>query len=122
MTDWVVDTSQIAELDAALRVNLTTGIERYHQGLEILAEAIMTLSKSQFVPVVTGHLRSTGYVEPGATTGADRSVVTMGYSAEYALVVHERPASIGQGKNKYLERPFLLLAPRVEQFLKRHMQ
>jgi hypothetical protein len=71
-----------------------------------LAIDIFNLSQKQ-VPVDTGHLRSTGAVsDPDITQGSVE--VTIGYSAPYALFVHEdlqahhKPPT----KAKYLEDPF----------------
>jgi len=91
-------------------------------------ERIMTDSKEHYVPVDTGVLRDSGYVEPPAMTGTVAEVV-LGYGGParaYALVVHENPragktggvsprgkrykhyARVGQWK--YLSTPFQLAA------------
>lgn len=57
------------------------------------AEAVMTTSKEQYVPVDTGVLRGTGYVAPPEQIGPVISV-EIGYggpAAPYALAVHENP-------------------------------
>lgn len=59
------------------------------------AEEIMARSKSQYVPVDTGTLRSSGTVLPPVVEGGKVSV-TFGYggaAAPYALRVHENPRS-----------------------------
>ena len=59
------------------------------------ANVIMDDSKSNYVPVETGTLRSSGLVEPPVVEGG-RVVVTLGYggpAAPYALSVHENPRS-----------------------------
>ena len=87
------------------------------------AENIMSISKEQYVPVETGTLKSSGFVQPPDTTGNNVSVY-LGYggaAAPYALAVHENPragktggvspsgkkykrwATVGQWK--YLEQP-----------------
>lgn len=75
--------------------------------LYLEAELIMTDSKQNYVPVDTGVLRNSGTVTKPVIT--NKSVeVTLGYggpAADYAVVVHEYPPSVGQGKNKYLSRP-----------------
>lgn len=71
------------------------------------AEAIMTASKTYFVPVDTGTLRNSGTVLP-PNVANDTVTVKLGYggaSAPYAAIVHEYPKSYGQGKNKYLAKP-----------------
>lgn len=75
--------------------------------LYLEAELIMTDSKQNYVPVDTGVLRNSGTVTKPVIT--NKSVeVTLGYggpAADYAVVVHEYPPNVGQGKNKYLSRP-----------------
>lgn len=71
-------------------------------------EAVMTLSKGQFVPVDEGFLRNSGYVDqPIVTPG--RISVTLGYggaSAPYARYQHENlDLKHTVGGPKYLERP-----------------
>ena len=86
-------------------------------GLYIIAERVMTDSKNNYVPVDTGHLKSTGTVlEPEFNTNGSVSV-KFGYGAEYAKVVHDRPPTIGQGKVRYLEKPFLAAIPGAEKML-----
>jgi hypothetical protein len=84
------------------------------------AEAIMTRSKREFVPVDLGVLRSSGHVQDVQRSGRDVSVtLAFGGAAEaYALAVHEHPSehsppswggdvsfSPGGRGPKYLERP-----------------
>lgn len=57
------------------------------------AENIMAISKEQYVPVETGTLRASGFVQPPDITGKSVSVY-LGYggaAAPYALAVHENP-------------------------------
>jgi len=75
--------------------------------LYLEAELIMTDSKTNFVPVDSGVLRNSGTVQKPTITKQGVTVV-LGYggpSAEYAVIVHEYPSNVGQGKNKYLSRP-----------------
>jgi hypothetical protein len=73
------------------------------------AETIMTASKEQYVPVDTGALRASGFVEPPIPTAMGASI-TLGFggpSAPYAVIVHEdltKRHRVGQAK--YLEIPF----------------
>lgn len=92
-----------------------------------LAEEIMTASKA-LVPVMDGVLRASGQVEP-PTVSNETVRVRLGYSAPYALPVHENPRSgktggfspsgkryrnwARVGEWKFLERPFKLLAPQI---------
>jgi hypothetical protein len=73
------------------------------------AEAVMARSKQEFVPVDTGTLRASGYVEPPALTDGG-ILVTLGYggaAAAYALKQHEDLAlhHPNGGQAKYLETP-----------------
>ena len=67
----------------------------------------MTDSKTNYVPVDTGNLRNSGTVLPPVMKGKTIEV-TLGYGGSatpYAVVVHEYPPTVGQGKNKYLSKP-----------------
>ena len=73
------------------------------------AEIIMTLAKTDYVPVDTGALRASGFVDPPVISGT-RAEVSFGFggpAAPYAVVVHEdltKRHPVGQAK--YLEIPF----------------
>lgn len=77
-------------------------------GLYRVGQQIMTDSKSRYVPVDTGVLRASGYVEPPVVSGSLISV-TLGYGGAaqaYATVQHEDLSfhhTVGQAK--YLEIP-----------------
>jgi len=80
------------------------------------AELIMTESKKQ-VPVDTGTLRSTGYVDPPETQ-KDLVEVELGYggpAAPYAVDVHERTEWHHKPptKAKYLEDPVKTAVPKL---------
>jgi len=78
-------------------------------GTYIEGEKIMTDSKQNYVPVITGNLRNAGTVLPPEFT-SNSIKVTLTFDAgvaPYGYVVHERPATVGQGMNKFLEKPFL---------------
>ncbi len=72
------------------------------------AEVVMTAAKTDFVPVETGALRASGFVEPPVANAFGGSV-TLGFggpSAPYAVIVHEdltKRHPVGQAK--YLELP-----------------
>jgi hypothetical protein len=75
-------------------------------GLVQIAEEIMTDSKTNYVPVDTGNLRNSGFVEPVRLT-PNTVRIRLGFgnaAANYALAVHEAPSGYGQGKNKYLTK------------------
>lgn len=72
------------------------------------AEAVMTLSKQEYVPVDTGALRASGHVEPPVRTAGGGSVALGfgGPSAPYAVIVHEDLTKRHPvGGAKYLELP-----------------
>lgn len=104
---------QLAAAMVSAPAGLGTGLYRE-------AEAIMTISKSNYVPVATGALRESGFVHAvetpagvsvvgGETVVGFNTHVTMGYggpAAPYALIVHEdltKRHTVGQAK--YLETP-----------------
>lgn len=72
------------------------------------AERIMTASKQDYVPVQTGALRASGFVDEPVLTATGGSV-TLGFggpAAPYAVIVHEdltKRHPVGQAK--YLEVP-----------------
>lgn len=74
------------------------------------AEAIMTDSKQNYVPVDTGALRGSGHVQLPVQNGNDVTV-TMGYGGvanAYAIPQHENlNYNHTVGGPKYLERPLL---------------
>ena len=79
------------------------------------AEEVMRDSKENYVPVVTGTLRRSGFVQP-PEVGPGGFSVRLGYggpAAPYAFAVHENP-NAGQsakgsrvGQWKYLEQPLM---------------
>lgn len=123
----------LRQLGTAAQPTLAAGL--YQEG-----ESIMASSKELYVPVDTGVLRASGYVEPPVMEGSGVTV-NLGYggpSAPYALAVHENPRAghtggvSPQGKKykhwarvgewKYLETPWKAAAAgmvgRLEAFLK----
>lgn len=99
-------------------------IDDLAQALKVIAEMIMTESKTNYVPVVTGELRRSGTVKnPVITT--NKVKVELGYggaAVSYARAVHERPPTVGQGKNKYLSQPLNAMAPNIPALLTAIMQ
>jgi hypothetical protein len=90
--------------------------QHFVQGVQLLAESTMTLAKAAYVPVVTGTLRSSGFVTP-ILPYPDGFFVDIGFggaAAAYAAVVHFRPANVGQGKNQYLTKPMQATAQNAE--------
>ena len=87
-------------------------------GLYMLAEEIRTDSQDNYVPVgLTGNLQQSATVLAPEVTQTGTISVKFGYGMEYAKIVHDRPPTIGQGKVKYLEKPFLAAIPGAEKQL-----
>ena len=90
----------------------------------MVAEEIMTDAKQNYVPVVSGNLRRSGFVNPFQVQ-AQRVTVTLGFGGaakSYALAVHEAPDYKGQGKNKYLSKPVNAAIPTISKTLTKHIQ
>jgi len=87
------------EVESTLE-NATNRLEKTAaRSLHKSGEIIMNDSMENYVPVATGALRGTGYVEP-PDFGRGEIVVEMGFggpAAPYALKVHENPRA---GKTK----------------------
>jgi len=64
-------------------------------------ERIMAESKRR-TPVKTGNLEASGHVKPAKTT-RDGVEVALAYGTDYAIYVHEIPATHNVGRDKYLE-------------------
>lgn len=111
------------ELKAKLRQLGAAALPAGAASLFDSATNIMAISRGQYVPVETGTLRASGFVQPPDFEGKSVSVY-LGYggaAAPYALAVHENPragktggvspsgkkykrwAQVGQWK--YLEQP-----------------
>lgn len=97
--------------------------DRVGQSVYRRAEAVMTRSKDEFVPVDLGTLRGTGHVTRAERAGRIVRVALVygGPAAAYAAAVHEHPSArspsswrgrivrfspAGRGP-KYLERPLM---------------
>lgn len=80
------------------------------------AEAVLTRSKAEFVPVDTGALRNSGHVVPPDMAQPVISV-TIGFggpAAPYAAIVHEDLTKRHPvGGAKYLSRPLREAIPRI---------
>lgn len=109
MNEFLLKTTNVKNNFAQIQGAYLEDLER---ALYLEAELIMTTSKRDYVPVVTGALRNSGTVLKPVVK-ADKIEVALGYggsSAPYAAVVHEYPKSFGQGKNKYLSQPLNISA------------
>lgn len=98
------------ELAGKLRVAAHAGPQALVGEFYMQASRILTASQRDYVPVDTGPLRASGFVDPPVATGRGASV-TLGYggpAAPYAVIVHEdltKRHKVGQAK--YLSIPFL---------------
>ena len=100
-----VDAMQRRAMSVATRLNAAAGTSLRRQG-----DAIMTRSKTEFVPVKTGALRDSGDVDGPEKIGTAWQVELKygGPRAPYALVQHETPYYRHRvGQWKYLETPML---------------
>jgi hypothetical protein len=95
------------------------------QALYLEGERVMTDAKENYVPVLTGALQGSGRVQQPRPMGNGKWEIRLtfgGPAAAYALEVHERDPKIGQGKNKYLQKPFRASIPKLESRLNAWMK
>lgn len=96
------DLNENKNIIGALKRQAATEIEKilWEEGQRIMNESV------RICPIDTGRLRASRYVNPVSREN-ERFVLEMGYSADYALYVHEdleaqhRPPT----QAKYLEQP-----------------
>lgn len=86
-------TSKTEGLDVVLRnLNKEIGGVRTRSASGLKKAALFVLAEAKkLTPVVTGNLRGSGYTESGGTP--ERPTEAIGFSAVYALSVHENPRS-----------------------------
>lgn len=106
---WLVRKDDFAKIKSSMPQAL-------HRALFEEANDIMADSRSNYVPVVSGRLRDSGKVVP-----VDDGVELV-YDTPYAKKVHEAPPEVGQGKNKYLEKPVLKAARGFQSRVRRRMK
>jgi len=105
------------------RIDITNNLQRIQDvvpsdvgsALYIEAEKVMTDSKQNYVPVVTGSLRRSGMIKL-PTYNQDKIEVVAGFGSDtvdYAAVVHEAAPSVGQGRRKYLSLPLQQAIPKM---------
>ena len=110
-------------MKATYRIDITNRLPNIQDALPsdlgsalyIEAEKVMTDSKTNYVPVVTGNLRRTGIIMP-VTYLPNGVKVVAGFGStavDYAAVVHEAPPTYGQGKRKYLSEPLQQAIPNM---------
>lgn len=104
MIHFKLDWKGFRQVDKALEQMIRQVPQGVGVGLYLEAEQIMSTSKRE-VPVDTGRLRSTGYVQLPQMKGTQIGV-TLGYGTNYAVYVHEiLSARHVVGKAKYLQDP-----------------
>lgn len=87
---------------ASLEKTIEAGGKAYRRAVRVEAEKVMTASQLE-VPVDTGRLKNSKFIVIHETSNG--LVAELGYSADYAIWVHEIPAAHAVGKWKYLEDP-----------------
>src|SRR6059036_477727 len=97
-----------AQVQAQLRSIAETVPGGIEQALREFGETVMTDAKATYVPVDTGALRASGFVDGPDAAGT----VTLGFggpAAPYAVIVHEDLTVTHKvGQAKYLETPLKL--------------
>lgn len=90
-------------------------------GLYTEAELVMTDAKANYVPVDTGVLRSSGFVDRPEWRGPSIVEIHLGFGGpadSYALEVHEALGHVHRvGQAKYLEKPMLTAAADLDKHL-----
>jgi len=99
-----------------------TTMEEVGMALYQVGERIMTDSKENYVPIVTGELRRSGFVDYPTASGIGKVEVVMGFGRDfparnYAVEVHEAPPEYGQGKRKYLTQPLFHSVPEIPKWI-----
>lgn len=89
--------------------------------LYMFAEEVMTYAKIMYVPVQSGALKRSGFVNKPVKTPT-RITVEIGFNTPYALKVHEYPKSYGQGKNKYLSQPLNRMSANMDRRIRQLMR
>lgn len=82
------------------------------QAVKNWAYEVLRVSMKDYCPVDTGTLRRSGRVQVVLDTMA-RFYIRIGYTAEYALAVHELDIPHDVGSMKYLSTPFNLMSYRL---------
>lgn len=118
------------QLQAALRAIQQGAVMAAQGALHQFAEEVIGDSKENYVPVRTGTLRASGFVEDQMEPQAAQVVLGFGGAAsDYAIPVHENPRSgktggvapdgstykafARTGEWKYLETPLKLRSPQM---------
>ena len=109
MTIIKIDASEVMKLAEAKFGSQALGAVKHATGAALVmeCEAVRTDAMEHYIPVVSGTLKGTTHVKGPYFLNqvVQCEVAVGGPAAPYALIVHERPKSVGQGKNKYLSQP-----------------
>jgi hypothetical protein len=100
-----------------------TGTQReaYQGACYLLGTEVVTRAMRR-TPVDTGYLRASRYVTKPTFFGADRFELEVGFSAPYAVFVHEKDKNYTVGEFKFLRKAFDEVAPNAERFLVRQIE
>jgi len=96
------------------------------RGLRLWGEETITLAKEDYVPVLTGALRASGHIEMKEEEG-DTPTVQLSFGGQspagnYAIPVHEVPATHHVGEDKYLEKPALRESTKLKSTIAREVK
>lgn len=91
-----------------------------HKAL-IKAGSLLLRASKRIVPVDTGNLKASGFVRPEGKGWDTR--VTVGYTASYALFVHENLENKHKpGKQaKFLEEPARIMQPELQKMIREEL-
>lgn len=112
-----VDINGGEELLRKLKAMGPAGLVAARDALVRGAEEVATLSKSRFVPVLTGALSGTIHVPPPVASGNEVvvQIVAGGPAAPYAVYVHEINKNYNNNRQwKFLETPLKESLPEIE--------
>lgn len=119
-----------AEMDTELMGEMMRRAQQQHveflgRALVSLAEATMDYAKEVTVPVKTGYLRSTGWVDPKPLMTSTSLEVRLGFDADYALEQEQAGRPVGANKarpeagRRYMRRALLYVMADAEERINR---
>lgn len=116
-----IDVDQFKRSVATVNVNLAALMEKhvdaYKGACYLLGTEIVTRAMRK-TPVDTGYLRASRYVtKPTFTATGGTFELTVGFSALYAIWVHDRDRNYTVGEWKFLRKAFDEVAANAESFI-----
>ena len=111
---------------ATLKIDPSSGLLRLQKKIPYVALVVQDAlneyaqnvydTSQELVPVDTGFLQYSGYVETQSDVVGDLTTIEIGYDAPYALYVHENLElqHPNGGMAKYLELPMELMLPDLQ--------